>query len=649
MKTTLKRGVGRGAEVNGNGHSVFPPGPVSAVARYHSPPPPARSGLVLLRRILVGTVVAVLALAFGVAGGAYLWWHESLDAVRAHSKDVVETEKRLNVQLPGEPAVALVLGYDKRAGETGNESRSDTIMLLRADPQTKTISMFSFPRDLNVPIWCGQREYGIGKINSAYSNCDNGPLGTLVTVQKLTGIHIHYLITVNFRGFREIVDEFGGIWLDIDRRYYNRNTDSEYNNYANINLLPGYQRLAGGAALDFVRFRHTDSDFHRLARQQQFVRAFKQQIAQNLNPLDVPKIVSTITENVEVGGNPPGKKVLEYAWLAATLPAGHFLQTRIDTSKIYGINDLEVSDDVIKAAVSEFTNPDVGVAEVANATALGTKLRRKTPLPKDTTVTVLNGNGVPGAAAEASYLLGQRGYVTTPPRGGAQADAPTQNYFHTVIYFNPKARGARAAGRALGRLLAPADIRPLPTAGRLRALHPPGSMLLVALGSTFHNALTSPTAPPPPTRQPPAVRYGDTSARPLLAPLQRRVAFPLQVPTVVAENSYLDEYNGDKPMHFYRIEKGHKAVRLVFRLGANEYWGIQQTDWEDAPVLGDRSFRRTIGGRSFDLYYSGSHLHMAVLHANGASYWVINTLLDTLSNETMIAIAKGLKPLTAAK
>ena len=50
-----------------------------------------------------------------------------------------------------------------------------------------------------------------------------------------------------------------------------------------------------------------------------------------------------------------------------------------------------------------------------------------------------------------------------------------------------------------------------------------------------------------------------------------------------------------------------------------------------------------------EFYYSGSHLHMVVLHAHGASYWVINTLLDSLSNETMISIAKGLEPLTSVK
>ena len=69
------------------------------------------------------------------------------------------------------------------------------------------------------------------------------------------------------------------------------------------------------------------------------------------------------------------------------------------------------------------------------------------------------------------------------------------------------------------------------------------------------------------------------------------------------------------------------------------------TDWEDAPVLRSRSFQHSDQGPPLDLYYSGPHLHMVVLRENGASYWVVNTLLDSLSNETMIAIAKGLKPL----
>jgi hypothetical protein len=73
------------------------------------------------------------------------------------------------------------------------------------------------------------------------------------------------------------------------------------------------------------------------------------------------------------------------------------------------------------------------------------------------------------------------------------------------------------------------------------------------------------------------------------------------------------------------------------------------TDWEDPPVLGGRNFVRKIGGRTYELYYNGPRLHMVVLKTDGASYWVVNTLLDRLSNETMIAIAKSLRPLAKVK
>ena len=62
-------------------------------------------------------------------------------------------------------------------------------------------------------------------------------------------------------------------------------------------------------------------------------------------------------------------------------------------------------------------------------------------------------------------------------------------------------------------------------------------------------------------------------------------------------------------------------------------------------MLDDKSLTQRVGGREFDLHYTGSHLHMVVLRDNGATYWVVNTLLDSLSNETMLAIARGLRPL----
>jgi LCP family protein required for cell wall assembly len=646
MRTTLKRGVGRGAELNGNGHAVYPPAVVSAITRYEQPIP-ERSRLNIIRRVLIMTLLAAVSLALAAGGGLYLWYHQSIAAIRCHESDCRTAQKRL-VGLPGKAAIGLIIGYDYRVGDgTAVGSRSDTVMLVRADPETKTISLLSFPRDLIVPIYCKGGFVANDRINSAFSRC--GSDGSLETIKHLTGLPVNYLIKVNFHGFKEVVDQLGGVWMDVDRRYYNINTGSAATNYANINLQPGYQLLGGGSALEFVRFRHTDSDLYRLARQQEFVRAFKQQVGKNFDPLKLPGIVSAITHNVEVAACKAclsDTTVLSYAKFAATLPGGHFFQDKINN--VSGYAQLSASSTDIQDAVNQFANPDVTVSKVANATALGKKIKTKAPAPQQTTVTVLNGNNVPGAAANAGYLLAQRGYLMVLPPNGLEPNAPSPPYFHSQIYFDPKQHGAKEAALALQKLMQPADVRAVPRDAPLRALDP-GSMLLVIVGETFHNSLPPATVTTVPQRQPAVVRFDRGPGDGLLKPLVSKVPFRLEVPTILERNSSPDTLPGDTPARLYTIQGRHKAVRLVFRTGGNEFWGIEETDWKDAPVLADRSFQHDLGGREFSLFYTGSHLHMVVLRAGNTSYWVVNTLLDSLSNETMLAIAKGLKPLTTHK
>jgi hypothetical protein len=455
---------------------------------------------------------------------------------------------------------------------------------------------------------------------------------------------------VNFHGFKEVVNKLGGVWMDIDRRYYNKNTGAGYDNYANIDLLPGYQRLNGEQALDFVRFRHTDSDLVRNFRQQEFVRSFKEQIASNFSLTKVPGLVSAITSNIEVGegGGKPlsGDQVLSYALFAFRLPHGHLFQDQIQNVQC-NITCTAAPTDVA-TAVSQFTSPDVASSKEANAAALGKKVKPKSLPPSSVSVTVLNGNGQAGAAANASYLLAQRGYKTMIPPNSLVADAPSQ-VFHTKIYYDPAQTGAKQAAQAMAQLIEPADVAVLPASPALRTLDP-GSMLLVVLGTTFHGSVGTPVVHTVPTHQMPSVRSDTYYGKLLLDPLKAKVPFPLETPTVLEKNSVPDTQPGDVPSRLYTIAGKHKAVRLVFQTGLiGQYWGIEETDWNSAPALGDTSFRHDLGGREFDLYYNGSRLQMVVLRANGATYWVVNTLSDTLSNETMLAIAKGLKPLTAAK
>src|SRR3990170_1430714 len=220
MRTTLKRGLGRGAAPNGNGKAVLPPGASSPVTFYRQPERSSRSRAALIGRVAMWLGVACLVVATGTAGGAYLYFHESVAAVAAKTPEVRKAAQVLDVALPGQPAVALVIGYDHRKEDGANASgRSDTLMLVRADPSTDSISLLSFPRDLRVEIRCEGQTPFFDKIAHAYSNC--GPQGSLDTVKALTGIPINYLITVNFRGFRQIIDRLDGAWIDIDRRYFN--------------------------------------------------------------------------------------------------------------------------------------------------------------------------------------------------------------------------------------------------------------------------------------------------------------------------------------------------------------------------------------------------------------------------------------------
>src|SRR5215211_4607571 len=126
----------------------------------------------------------------------------------------------------------------------------------------------SLPRDLKVNI----PGHGVDKINAAYDI--GGPRLTLRTVKELTGLRINHVINVDFRGFYAAVNAIGCVYADIDRRYLNQSAE-----YAYINVQPGYQRMCGSQALKYVRFRHEDTDLVRSARQQDFLREAKQQVA----------------------------------------------------------------------------------------------------------------------------------------------------------------------------------------------------------------------------------------------------------------------------------------------------------------------------------------------------------------------------------
>jgi LCP family protein required for cell wall assembly len=653
VRTTLKRGIGRGASVNGDGRAILPPGALTPITRYQQPPR-RHGGLELAGKIALWLLGTIVMLAGAIGGGTYLFFHHSVAAVEPHSRDVKLAAQQLHTVPPNRPAIALVIGYDKRFGIAG--SRSDTIMLIRAQPNPKAISLLSFPRDLTVDVKCPGQDYGPGKINSAYAYC--GAPGTVATVRALTGLPINYLITVRFRGFTQVVDKLGGVWIDVDRRYFHSNAGTALGSedrYAEINLQPGYQKLNGAQALAFVRFRHADDDIHRNARQQLFVKAIRQQISASIslsNLIKLAQVVSAITHNTEIataGGHAPSEDtILSYAAFAYGLPSGHVFQTKFDAS--VGVTDVTASTEVIQGAVRDFENPDVEAPEKAASVVLHRRIgkRARAPRPSQTTVTVLNGNGIAGSATLAANGLDSRGYRILYPPNQIPANAPAHTCvrpqcFTTQVFFNPSKRRSKAAARRVANLFGSANVAKMPAVVKPYTY---GSMVIVVVGQTFHGTLAPGPVDHTPPKQPPSVRR-DFSTVSYLRKRQHKVPFKLEIPTLIEKSSSLSTV-GQRPIRTYRINGDKKAVRLTFTMGNGfEYWGIEQTDWEDAPVLKDANFVQKIKGREFDFYWNGPHLHMVVLHENGATYWVVNTLLDSLSPQTMTAIAKGLHPMGA--
>src|SRR5256714_5671201 len=398
MKTTLKRGMGRGATVNANGRAVYPPGVHTPMKRYRQPEPRRRNAWQVVRAVVLWVVVAAIIVASGVAGAAYLKTHQFLNAIAPKTKADRAAAKRLDLAIPGQPTVALVIGTDRRKGKQAElTGRSDTLILVRADPGTNSLSMLSFPRDLIATIKCPGHPDTRDRINAAFSFC--GALGSVETVRALTGLPINYFITVNFTGFSQLVNNLGGVWLDVDHRYLC--DPSNCPGVSQINLQPGYQRVNATNALAYVRFRHFDSDLYRNARQQLFLKAMKQQISSQLDLNTVFAIVDAVEKNV-IGGRGGGQALdpqtlKDYLYFAHGLPAGHIFQSRIEG--LTGYAELSAPPDAIPTAVREFVQPDVKSPEKARDVAFGIKHRSHAPKPANVSTTVLNGNRSAGSAS----------------------------------------------------------------------------------------------------------------------------------------------------------------------------------------------------------------------------------------------------------
>ena len=146
----------------------------------------------------------------------------------------------------------LLIGVDK------DGTRSDTIMLFCYDGYSNRVNILSFPRDTIVETggWKQKLNAAIGVgLQKVKSGKEQEPEEELIRlIKRMSGLPIHYSLTVNFDGFKEIIDALGGVEFNVP---YNMNYDDPAQDL-HIHLKKGQQHLDGQAAHDFVRFRHNN-------------------------------------------------------------------------------------------------------------------------------------------------------------------------------------------------------------------------------------------------------------------------------------------------------------------------------------------------------------------------------------------------------
>jgi len=234
--------------------------------------PRSRGGALL--RFAIGAVIVIGFTAATTAVAGLLQFKQFASDL---SLTPALQQARVKLPNPGEPQTLLLIGSDHRYGDPGNQANTDTMILVRLDPKSSTINVMSVPRDLKVQIPEGGRLVD-DKLNATYSIGGPNLLVRVLRDQVFRDLDINHIIVTTFGGFQSVVNAVGCVYTDVDHRYYN---NTAVTNYSSIDIQPGYQKLCGSDALAFVRFRYSDNDIVRSARQQDFIRWAKDQYGSN--------------------------------------------------------------------------------------------------------------------------------------------------------------------------------------------------------------------------------------------------------------------------------------------------------------------------------------------------------------------------------
>ncbi len=209
------------------------------------------------------------------------------------------------------PFSVVVVGIDNREG-SGGTLNADVIMIAVINPETHQVQLLSIPRDtkVTIPGFSGFRKanaaYALGEATRRQQERENKTVTVtgISLIQEMLSqylqIPIDYYVSVDFKGFEEVVDAVGGVEIHVKREMiYDSEADGTH-----IHLLPGRQVLNGKKALDYVRYRldnrglaYQASDFDRNERQQEVIRAVLKKLTSFSGAIRINSVVDAVVEN----------------------------------------------------------------------------------------------------------------------------------------------------------------------------------------------------------------------------------------------------------------------------------------------------------------------------------------------------------------
>jgi LCP family protein required for cell wall assembly len=516
-------------------------------------------------RFTLAAVIIVAVAASATAASSLLYLESITKQLIDNSGHLPsEVENLIEEVHGGDPQTILIFGSDKRAGgsevEEEEEGRSDTTILLRLDPEKHLISVMSIPRDLQTEI----PGVGTTKFNAAYS--EGGPKLALQVVKEMTGLSVNKIINIDFLGFVRAVDAIGCVYTDVDRRYYHSNVGvAPEEEYSEINIQPGYQKLCGKKALEYVRYRHTDTDIVRSARQQNFLSQARGQIS----PTDL------LTDN-------------------------HHL---VDIFTEYTTSSIKNTSELITLLDLLFESRNSEVDQIHFPAELGPSFVYSNP------------EEIHHAVKE---FLGEAGYES-------------HKFPQEEEKKKKGKKGTKGKKTGKGAKSTKKSKKPKP----IVQATPPGGDELV-----------------------PASEAGEAEGK----VVARKVGggFPVYYPTrLPAEARFVesDPYEHIVDPRIYHLKDKDKERHPAYRMVAEfqpeyevNYFGIQGIrGWENPPILDKPTETKTIGKREYEIFTDGGKIKLVAWHRGENTYWVSNSLQQSLTNDQMMGIARSARVILPVK